>query len=306
MVYDSGGRDDQSYNQAAATGLDRAVSELGVRSFEATANEDGSNREQLVLQQAQQADLVFAVGIAFADSVRAAAEAYPEVSFAILDDVSVELPNVSNLVFAEEEGSYLVGVAAGLKTTDLRVGFIGGADWDLIQRFEAGYTAGVQGVNPSIPVDVEYLSQWPDLSGFVDPELAREVALSMYEGGADVIYQVAGDSGEGVFQAAKESSQVTGNKVWAIGVDSDQYLTADEATRPYILTSMLKRIDTAVSNTIQDFLDGSFTAGLVRFDLANDGVDYATSGGFIDDIIDPLEVYRAQIINDTIQVPDTP
>jgi basic membrane protein A len=306
MVFDIGGRGDQSFNDAAAAGLDQAAAELGIRTSEATANEDGSDREELVFQRAQQSDLVLAIGWTFADAVEAAAEAYPEVSFAIVDDASIDLQNVANLTFSEEEGSYLVGVAAGLKTTDLAVGFIGGVDWELIHRFEAGFTAGVRAVNPAIPVDVEYISEAPDMSGFDDTESAREIALSMYVGGADVIYHAAGGSGTGVFQAAKEYSEATGTKVWAIGVDSDQYLATDEELRPYILTSMLKRVDVAVFDTIQDFSAGAFSAGLRRYDLAVDGVGYATSGGFIDDIVEELEYYRAQISDGWIRVPDTP
>ncbi|MDJ0923451.1 MAG: BMP family ABC transporter substrate-binding protein [Acidimicrobiia bacterium] len=306
LVFDIGGRGDQSFNDAAAAGLDQATAELGIRPSEASANQDGSNREELLALQADESDLVFGVGFLFAEPMLSVAEAYPDVSFAIVDDSSIDLPNVANLVFAEEEGSYLVGVAAALNSPNLRVGFIGGVNMELIQRFEAGFTAGVTAVNPLVTVDVQYLTEPPDFAGFNDPAAARVVAEAMYQRGADVIYHAAGGSGAGLFQAAKDYSEANNTKVWAIGVDSDQYLTADEGVRPYILTSMMKRVDTAVYTTVQDFVSGRFTSGTTVLDLSVDGVGYATSGGFVNAIIDQLEDYKTQIIYGSIQVPTVP
>lgn len=306
LVYDIGGRGDQSFNDSAAAGLDRATAELGINPSEASANQDGSNREELLSLQADQSDLVFGVGFLFAEPMTNAATASPDVNFAIVDDASVDLPNVAGLVFAEEQGSFLVGVAAALKSEAKKVGFIGGVNIELIQRFEAGFIAGVQAIDPNIEIDIQYITEPPDFAGFNDPASGKVIAQSMFEGGADVVYHAAGGSGAGLFQAAKEFSEAGGSKVWAIGVDSDQYLTAGEDVQEYILTSMLKRVDAAVFLTIQAQVDGSFAAGPVVFDLSVDGVGYSTSGGFVDDIVDQLDEWKAKIVSGEVVVPTTP
>ncbi|MEX2655666.1 MAG: BMP family ABC transporter substrate-binding protein [Acidimicrobiia bacterium] len=306
LVYDIGGRGDQSFNDSAAAGLDRAVSELGIVASEASANDDGSNREELLNLQAEGSELVFGIGFLFATPMTNAATANPDVNFAIVDDGSVALPNVAGLVFAEEEGSFLVGAAAALKSTTGTIGFIGGVSIDLIKKFEAGFIAGAKAVNPDIQIISQYVTEPPNFDGFNDPASGRVIAQSMFEGGADVVYHAAGGTGAGLFQAAKEYSEANGTKVWAIGVDSDQYLTAGEEVRDYILTSMLKRVDVAVYNTIEAQVNGEFVAGTNVFDLSVDGVGYSTSGGFVDDIADQLEDYKQQIIDGDIVVPTTP
>ena len=306
LVYDIGGRGDQSFNDSAAAGLDRAVDELGIEASEASANDDGSNREELLNLQAETNDLVFGVGFLFATPMTNAATANPDVNFAIVDDASVDLPNVAGLVFAEEQGSFLVGAAAALKSETGTVGFIGGVNIELIQKFEAGFVAGARAVNPDIEILSQYVTEPPNFDGFNDPASGRVVAQSMFESGADVVYHAAGGTGAGLFQAAREYSEANDTKVWAIGVDSDQYLTAGEDVRDYILTSMLKRVDVAVYNMIEDQVNGEFTAGANVFDLASDGVGYSTSGGFIDDITDQLDDYKQQIIDGEIEVPTTP
>ena len=306
LVYDIGGRGDQSFNDSAAAGLDLAVSDLGIAAAEAAANDDGSNREELLNLQAEANDLVFGIGFLFATPMTNAATANPDVNFAIVDDASVDLPNVAGLVFAEHEGSFLVGAAAALKSATGTVGFIGGVNIELIQRFEAGFITGARAVNPDIEILSQYVTEPPNFDGFNDPASGRVIAQSMFESGADIVYHAAGGTGAGLFQAAKEYSEANDTKVWAIGVDSDQYLTAGEDVRDYILTSMLKRVDVAVYNTIQAQVDGEFAAGANLFDLSVDGVGYSTSGGFIDDITDQLEDYKQQIIDGTIVVPTTP
>lgn len=306
LVYDIGGRGDQSFNDSAAAGLDRAVAELGIVASEASANDDGSNREELLNLQAETNDLVFGIGFLFATPMTNAATANPDVNFAIVDDASVDLPNVAGLVFAEEQGSFLVGAAAALKSTTGTIGFIGGVNIELIQKFEAGFIAGAKAVNPDIQIISQYVTEPPNFDGFNDPASGRVIAQSMFESGADIVYHAAGGTGAGLFQAAKEYSEANGTKVWAIGVDSDQYLTAGEDVRDYILTSMLKRVDVAVYNTIEAQVNGEFTAGPVTFDLSVDGVGYSTSGGFIDDITDQLDEFKQQIIDGEIVVPTTP
>lgn len=306
LVYDIGGRGDQSFNDSAAAGLDQAVAELGIVASEASANNDGSNREELLNLQADESELVFGIGFLFAEPMANAATASPGVNFAIVDDASVDLPNVAGLVFAEEQGSFLVGVAAALKSEAGHVGFIGGVNTDLIQRFEAGFVAGVQAVDPAITIDRQYITEPPNFDGFNDPASGKVIAQSMFEGGADIVYHAAGGSGNGLFQAAKEFSEAEGTKVWAIGVDSDQYLTASADVQEYILTSMLKRVDVAVFSTIEAQVNGTFQAGPNVFDLSVDGVGYSTTGGNLDDIIDDLEGYKAQIVSGEIVVPKTP
>lgn len=306
LVYDIGGRGDQSFNDSAAAGLDKAAAELPITTSEASANEDGSNREELLNLQAGESDLVFGIGFLFAEPMTNAATTNPDVNFAIVDDSSIDLPNVAGLVFAEEQGSFLVGAAAALKTEVDKVGFIGGVNIELIQAFEAGFLAGVQAVNPDIEVLSQYITEPPDFDGFNDPAAGNVIAQSMFEDGADVVYHAAGGSGAGLFLAAKEYSEANDTHVWAIGVDSDQYLTAGEDVQDYILTSMLKRVDVAVYNTIEAMVNGTYAPGAQTFDLSVDGVGYSTSGGFVDDISSDLDDFKAQIVDGTITVTRNP
>jgi basic membrane protein A and related proteins len=307
MVYDIGGRGDLSFNDSAAAGLDRASDEFNIEANELEPAEGGENREELLrLLSEQNFDVVFGVGFLFADSIAAASEDFPDVRYGLIDGFIEDLGDDSNVValgFAEEEGSFLVGAAAALKSETGTIGFIGGVEIDLIQKFQAGFEAGAREVNPDIEIQVQYISQPPDFSGFADPAKGREVALGMYQGGADIVYHAAGGSGAGLFEAARETSEGGDSKVWAIGVDSDQYQTADEELREYILTSMLKNVDVAVYETIAAHVNGEFTGGYRTFDLESGGVGYSTSGGFIDDIEGELEELRQRIIDGEIEVP---
>jgi basic membrane protein A len=303
MAYDVGGRGDQSFNDSAAAGLDQAIDEFGMESQESEA-EDGeaeSAREERLRTFADAGyDPIIAVGFAYAASIGKVAEEYPDVHFAIIDDSSVEADNVASLVFAEEQGSFLVGAAAALKTETDQIGFVGGVETPLIQKFEAGYVAGAESVNPDIEVDVTYLTQVPDFSGFADPAKGKTAAQGMYDNGADIVYHASGGSGGGVFEAASES----GN--WAIGVDSDQYNTADPSVQESILTSMLKNVNVAVYEYLSQVNDGDFPSGVTTYDLEVDGVGYSTSGGFVDDIVDQLDELKQQIIDGEISVPTAP
>ncbi len=307
LVFDIGGRGDQSFNDSAAVGLDKAVTDLGIKASEASANQDGSNREELLNLQADTADLVIGVGFLFGEPMLNAATANPDTNFGIVDGFIENAPaNVSMLLFAEEQGSFLVGAAAALKSQTGTIGFIGGVEMDLIKKFEAGYIAGAKAVNPDINILSQYVSQPPDFAGFNDPASGKVIAQSMFESGADIVYHAAGGTGAGLFQAAKEYSDSMGTKVWAIGVDSDQYKTAGDDVKDYILTSMLKRVDVSVFKTIEDQVNGTFAGGVRVFDLSVDGVGYSTSGGFVDDIVPQLEQFKAKIISGEIVVPTTP
>jgi basic membrane protein A len=303
MAYDVGGRGDQSFNDSAAAGLDKAKTELGITADESEAQPDEAEnaREERLRTFADAGyDPIIAVGFAYAPAVDKVSDEYPDVHFAIIDDETIQKDNVADLVFAEEQGSFLVGAAAALKSKTGHIGYIGGVETPLLQKFEAGYKAGAEQVNPDITVDVSYLSQPPDFSGFNDPAKGKTTAQGMYDDGADIIYAAAGGSGAGVFEAASDS----GNK--AIGVDSDQYKTADPSVKDVIMTSMLKNVDVAVYNYLKEAAGGSFPSGTTRYDLKADGVGYSTSGGQVDDIASKLDDYKQQIIDGKITVPTKP
>ncbi len=303
LAYDIGGRGDKSFNDAAYAGLEKVKSELklDVKDLSAKANEPPADKEERLRLLAQAGyNPVIAVGFAYADALKKVAPEFPNVKFGIVDGVVENAPNVANLVFAEEQGSFLVGVAAALKTKTKSVGYIGGCLVPLLQKFQAGFEQGVKAVDPSIKVVSRYLSNPPGCSGFNDPAAGKTTATGMYEGGADVIYAAAGGSGSGVFQAAKAKNAL------AIGVDSDQYQSADAAVKDVILTSMLKRVDNAVFDFVKKVSDDKFAAGISVYDLKADGVGYSTSGGFVDDIKPQLEDYKKKIVDGTIKVSDKP
>ena len=314
LAFDIGGRGDGTFNDAAARGLDRAENDLGVQTAEVSPNSDGSNRAEILQISADQgSDIVIGVGFLFGEVIHDAAQENPDTFFGVIDDAGLgpefnePLDNLAGLTFAEHEGSFLVGVAAALLSQTGNVGFIGGVDIPLIRKFYAGFYAGVQAANRPGGVGIlsSYITEPPDFDGWAQPAEAKIIARSMYEDGADIIYHAAGGSGAGLFEAAKEFSESEGTKVWAIGVDSDQYITADESVREYILTSMLKRVDVAVYNTIQAVVNGDFAGGTQVFDLKVDGVGYSTSGGFIDEIVPQLEEFKSSIIAGEIVVPET-
>jgi basic membrane protein A len=300
LAYDIGGRGDQSFNDAAAAGLDKAADEFGIETNEAEAangEPESAKEERLRALAGAGFNPVIAVGFAYSGAVKKVAAELPDTQFAIIDDAAATGDNIANLLFAEEQGSFLVGAAAALKSESGNIGFVGGVDVPLIHKFQAGYEAGAKEVNPDIEVQVKYLTQPPDFSGFGDPAKGKTAAAGMFDKGADVVYQAAGGSGGGVFEAAMDAGG------FAIGVDSDQYNTADPAVKDVIITSMLKKVDVAVYDFISTVVEGNFTAGPVTYDLEKDGVGYSTSGGQIDDITSKLDEYKQQIIDGSITVP---
>ncbi len=303
LAYDVGGRGDKSFNDAAAAGLEKVRKDLNLHTKELSAAKDDTDaaRETRLKLLAQSGyNPIIATGFDYATALKKVAPKYPNIKFAIVDSADAVGPNITNLVFAEQEGSFLVGAAAALKSKTHNVGFIGGIQVPLLQKFEAGFKAGATAVDKNIKVQVKYLTQPPDFGGFNDPAKGQTAAEGMYDGGADVVYAAAGGSGTGVFKAAKSKSKL------AIGVDSDQYKTASPDLQPVIMTSMLKRVDVAVFNFVRDYGEGKFKAGPQVFDLKADGVGYSKSGGKVDDIAAKLDDYKKQIVEGKITVPTTP
>jgi basic membrane protein A and related proteins len=303
VAYDISGRGDGGFNDIAYNGAKQAADELGVELKEVTAkldDTDDDRAERLRLLAGAGYDAIIGVGFTYAGPMQTVAAEFPATHFAIVDDGTVDAPNVEDILFAEHEGSFLVGAAAGLKTTTNNVGFIGAVQIPLLQKFEAGYTAGVRAANPAAKVQVTYLSQPPDYSGFGDPPHGKEAALGMYDNGVDVIFAAAGGSGAGVHEAAADTGH------WSIGVDADEYKLEPATIRGHILTSMLKNSNVGTYQFITSASDGTFTPGIHTFGLANGGVGYATSGGFVDDIKSKLDAYAAEIVAGSIVVPQTP
>ncbi|WP_328956503.1 BMP family ABC transporter substrate-binding protein [Kitasatospora purpeofusca] len=305
MAYDIGGRGDQSFNDSAARGLDQAKSQLGVAVTEAdakTGEAEADKETRLKNLVTAGYNPVIAVGFVYQAAVEKVAKENPNTKFAIIDSASDTQPsNVTSLTFSEQEGSYLAGVAAALKTKTKHVGFIGGVQTELIKKFEAGYRAGVKSVDPSIPVEVTYLTTPPDFSGFAAPDKGKEAAQGQLDKKADVVYTAAGSSGNGAIEAA------AGAGALAIGVDSDQ--AAQPALAKYknsIMTSMVKNVDKAVFAYIESAKKGQVFTGVKNFDLKADGVSLATTGGKIDDIKAKLDEAATGIKNGAITVPTDP
>jgi basic membrane protein A len=309
VAFDVGGLGDDSFNDAAFRGLKAAIDE-GLVAEENTdyvePNQTGSNRDDNVVNLADQGyDLVIPVGFAFSPGIDEVAPEFPNVDFAIIDGFAKEAPNVANLTFKEHEGSFLVGAAAAMKSKTGTIGFLGGQEGTgIIEKFEAGFVAGAREINPDIEVLVEYIGD--TTQAFVDPTKGEALSEKMYDAGADIIYHAAGQSGLGLLKAAAENQKL------AIGVDSDQSLTATPEQRRYILTSMLKRVDTAVHDAIQQVTEGSFKSGTQVFGLAEQGVGYAVNQYndneqlLSQDIQDKLDGLKQQILDGGIKVPTKP
>ena len=306
IVFDVGGRGDKSFNDGAYVGGMRAERDLGahVRFIEPG---DGSDRESgLRLLAAEGMDLVIGVGFIFTDDITQLAKDYPRTNFAGIDfAVSTDRagspilppPNVAALKFREEQGSFLVGALAALESKSKKLGFVGGMDSPLIQKFEVGYRAGVKQVCPQCTVLVGYAGVTPE--AFRNPGKGKELALSQYGQGADIIYHASGSTGLGVFEAARQ----TGHLV--IGVDADQYAEAPG----HVLTSMVKRVDEAVFDVIQLVKEHRFKGGIYQLGLAEHGVGYvydAANRALIPDSVRArVETLSGEIIAGRINVPST-
>ncbi|MFD7985296.1 BMP family protein [Kitasatospora indigofera] len=306
MAYDIGGRGDQSFNDSAARGLDKAKADLGVQITEAdakTGEAEADKETRLKSLVTGGYNPIIAVGFVYQSAVEKVAKENPNVKFAIIDSASSTQPaNVTSLTFSEQEGSYLAGVAAANKSKAKHVGFIGGVQSELIKKFEAGYVAGAKSVDPNIKVETTYLTTPPDFSGFSSPDKGKEAAQGQLDKGADVIYAAAGSSGSGAIEAVSNKAGT-----WAIGVDSDQ--ASQPALAKYknvILTSMVKNVDTAVYTYIKSIKDNAPLTGVKNFDLKAQGVSLATTGGHIDDIKAKLDAATTAITSGATTVPTAP
>lgn len=295
LVLDKGGKDDKSFNTAAYEGLMKAKSELHAKVKYVEASDDNSYAPLLRALAIRDYDLMISVGVSQTDAIEKISKLFPQKHFAIIDGV-VNAPNVLSLLFEEHEGSYLVGALAAFVSKSQTLSFIGGMDIPLIRRFEMGYRAGVMKVDPQARVISNFIGITPD--SWNNPAKAKELALTQYSEGSDVIFSAAGASNSGVFDAAEEA------KKFAIGVDSNQ-----NWIKPgLILTSMLKRVDVAVFDTCKNAKAGSFSAGIKRYGLANGGIDYAVdeynSKLITPEIRNRIEALKSEIIAGKIQVPD--
>ncbi|MEU3030530.1 BMP family lipoprotein [Streptomyces incarnatus] len=304
LAYDVGGRGDRSFNDSAARGADKAEKQFGgsIKELTAKTSDTPADRVQRLTDLAQAGySPIIAVGYTYAPAVQQVAKQFPKTSFGLIDSV-VDGKNVNSITFTEEQGSYLAGVAAALKTKKDHVGFIGGVDSPLIKKFQAGYVQGVHDTNAKIKVDVQYLSHGTDTSGFSSPDKGQQAAQGMLDNGADVIYSAAGSSGTGAIEA------VNGVKgAWAIGVDSDQYNIPGLAKyKSSILTSVVKNVDVGVFDFVQSVKNGKPLAGNNVYSLAKGGVSLATSGGYLKDIQSKLDAAKQNIVDGKIKVKTTP
>ncbi len=301
LVFDIGGKNDKSFNEAAYRGLERAKAELGVQ-VEYIEPTEGADRESAMRALAARGvDLVIGVGFIFGPDLERLSIQFPNVRFAGIDyspsPSFTARENLAGLRFREHEGSFLVGAIAGLITHSKVVGFVGGMKIPLIRKFEAGYEAGVRHVCPTCRVLSAYAGSEP--KAFADPPLGQELAAAQYGQGADVIFHAAGKTGDGVFAAARQ------RKSRAIGVDSDQF----EAAPCCVVTSMVKRVDVAVIDIIKDVIDGTFKGGLHELGLAEHGVtfvaDERNQGRLLPlDVVQRAKALGEEIIAGKIVVPE--
>ncbi len=304
IVLDVGGRGDKSFNDGAYAGADSATKLLNANIRFIEPGEGADREAGLRLLAAEGMDLVIGVGFIFTDDLATLAREYPAISFAGIDyalatdsagNVIPPPPNIAALKFREEEGSYLVGALAALVGNTKKVGFVGGMDIPLIHKFEAGYRAGVKKVCPDCQVIAQYAGVTPD--AFKNPGKGKELALSQYQQGVEVIFHASGSTGQGVFEAARATRK------FAIGVDSDQN---DEAPG-HVLTSMVKGVNAVTFDAIQRVQSNTFKGGIYSFGLKEGGVGYIyddRNRALIPDSVRArVEQLKAEIIAGRIKVP---
>ncbi|SEP59060.1 BMP family lipoprotein [Piscibacillus halophilus] len=304
IVTDEGGVDDKSFNQSAWEGLQAYGEEYCLEKGEhfdyAQSNQDSEYESNITRLTQQDYELIFGIGYKLLDALETVAAQNPDSKYALVDDVA-EGDNIASVTFKEHQGSFLVGVAAALKTETDKVGFVGGMDSPLINKFEVGFEAGVKSVDPTIEVDVRYAET------FSDAGKGRQIANSMYNSDVDVIYHAAGGAGNGVFTEAKD---IKGNNpdqsVWVIGVDRDQYEEGQVDDHNVTLTSMVKRVDVAVQDVIERTMSGDFPGGeVIEYGLSDNGISIADTNedAYTDEIASTVDEWKEKIENGDVSVP---
>lgn len=302
IVFDIGGKDDRSFNAAAWQGVQRAAKDLPIVLRDIEPGTPNAIEPAMRAFAERGFDLIVGVGFAQAPIMELVAKDYPHINFAIIDGVS-QLPNVASLVFKEQEGSYLVGMLAAKTSKTGTIGFLGGMDIGLIHRFEKGYEEGAQAVNPNIRVIQNYVGVTD--GAWNNPGKGKELSLAQIQKGADVIFTAAGNSGLGAFDAVEQQGKQNGRAThYVIGVDSNQNMVKPG----FVLTSMVKRVDNAVYNIVQELVNGRFSPGLHVFGLDKDGVGYSLDEFNRDlitsETIQQVEEAKKRIINGEIKVTD--
>ncbi|WP_261089191.1 BMP family lipoprotein [Streptococcus mitis] len=307
IVTDTGGVDDKSFNQSAWEGLQdwgkehNLSKDKGFTYFQSTSEADYANNLQ---QAAGSYNLIFGVGFALHNAVKDAAEEHTDLNYVLIDDVIKDKKNVASVTFADNESAYLAGVAAAKTTKTKQVGFVGGMESEVISRFEAGFKAGVASVDSSIKVQVDYAGS------FGDNAKGKTIAAAQYAAGADVVYQVAGGTGAGVFAEAKSlnESRPENEKVWVIGVDRDQeaegkYTSKDGKESNFVLVSTLKQVGTTVKDISNKAEKGEFPGGqVIVYSLKDKGVDLVTTN-LSEEGKKAVEDAKAKILDGSVKVP---
>ncbi len=291
IVFSTGGLGDESFNDSAYKGLQDAAEDFDMEFSYVEPTDAAEFEEHLRAYAAAGYDLTIAVGFQQASALEVVSEDFPDSRFAIIDEV-VDMPNVANILFAEHEGSFLVGVLAALMSETGTVGFVGGIESPVITRFQVGYEQGVEWAEADVDVLINYAGD------FGDPGRGKELAISQNERGADIVYHAAGGTGMGVIEAAEEEG------FFAVGVDADQ----DHLAEGTVLTSMLKRVDVAVYDIIADLSEGVFEPGIQTFGIAEGGVGLTemeyTRHLVPDEVMDRVHEAREKIAAGELEVED--
>ena len=298
LIYDVRGRGDLSFNDAAYAGAKKASDEFNLKLTE--VNPGQSTDTELALRRLAKLkyDIIIGVGFRFRDPIHRVAGEFPNVKFALIDEV-VDMPNVASLTYRAQEGTFLAGVIAALKTETKKIGFIGGMKIPLLEAFEIGFDAGRQAVNNDLGLDVELLVDYVGVTpqAFDDPAKGKELAIAQYNKGADVIIAAAGASGLGILEAAKS------RKKWIIWVDSN----GNHLAPGLVLTSIIKGVELSVYETIKSVHEGTFTGGQKDYGLKEEGVEYTVDDDnralLSDDILERVEAFKAKIMAGEIVVP---
>lgn len=288
LVTDTGGVEDQSFNQSAWEGLQKAAEDFGVEVNYLSSSTDSDYAPNLETFVDEDYDLIISVGYLLADATKAAAEANPDVHFAIIDDSSIELDNVTCLTFKQEQASYLVGYVAGLMTEKDNIGFVLGMASETMHLFGYGYCAGAIDANPDITI------QQGNANSFSDPAMGSTLTTNFVTNGADIVFHAAGATGTGVI------SECQAQGIYAVGVDSDQSYLAPET----VITSAMKRVDNAVYDSVEQLIAGTLKGGIAEYSLDNQGVDIAPTTDLLpDEVVSAVDDVKAKIISGEITVP---